>query len=136
MRKKPKGGLTMLDQQDVAKIEKNMDDLKQVHKAFTSRESACYDHYVKLLGHAMKEKSLTRAAKELVGVGIAAYAYCEPCLTWHIREALKAGATDDQVVEAVEVAIEMGGGTVVARGAAYAFKVLEYYRERGGVRKG
>ncbi len=126
----------MLDQSDAGRIEKNMGDLKRVHESFTSRESGCYEHYVKLLGHAMKEKSLTRAAKELIGVGIAACVYCEPCLTWHIREALKAGATEDQVVEAVEVAIEMGGGTVVARGAVYAFKVLEYYRERAEVRKG
>lgn len=125
----------MLDQNDIGKIEKNRNDLKRVHGSFTSRDSKCYEHYVKLLDHAMKEKSLTRAVKELIGVGIAAYVYCEPCLTWHIREAQKAGATEDQVVEAVEVAIEMGGGTVVARGAAHAFKVLEYYRERGGVRK-
>lgn len=126
----------MLDQNDAGKIERNMGDLKRVHEAFTSRDSKCYEHYVKLLNHAMKEKHLTRAARELIGVGIAAYVYCEPCLTWYIREALKAGATEEQVVEAVEVAIEMGGGTVVARGAVYAFKALEYYRERGVGRKG
>ena len=126
----------MPDQNDVGRIERNRDDLKRVHEAFTSRDSKCYEHYVKLLNHAMKEKRLTRAAKELIGVGIAACVYCEPCLTWHIREALKAGATEEQVVEAVEVAIEMGGGTVVARGAVYAFKVLEYYRKRAEVRKG
>jgi AhpD family alkylhydroperoxidase len=121
----------MLEKTDIEKIEKINSDLKYVHKSFTSRESKCYEHYMELLNHTMKEKSLTKTNKELIAVGISAYAYCEPCITWHIREALSGGATDDQVVEAVEVAIEMGGGTVVARGANYAFKVLEYFRSKG-----
>ena len=121
----------MLEKTDMEKIEKINKDLKYVHESFTSRDSKCYEHYMKLLHHAMKDKSLTKTNKELIAVGISAYAYCEPCITWHIREALNGGATDDQVVEAIEVAIEMGGGTVVARGANYAFKVLDYYRGKG-----
>lgn len=65
---------------------------------------------MKLLNHAMKEKSLSKMHKELIAVGISAYANCEPCMTVHVREALRGGATDDQTVEAVDVAIEMGGG--------------------------
>lgn len=121
----------MLDKTDVDKIEKINSDLNYVHKSFRSRDSKCYEHYMKLLDHAMKEKSLTKTTKELIAVGISAYAYCEPCITWHIREAISGGATDDQIAEAVEVAIEMGGGPVVARGANYAFKVIEYYRSKG-----
>lgn len=121
----------MLDKADVDKIEKIISDLKYVHKSFTSRDSQCYEHYMKLLDHAMKDKSLPRTTKELIAVGISAFTYCEPCITVHVREALRGGATDDQVIEAVEVAIEMGGGPVVARGANYAFKVLEYYRSKG-----
>jgi len=126
-----KGGVIMLDKTDIDKIEKINSDLKSVHKSFTSRDSKCYEHYMKLLDNAMKDRSLTKTNKELIAVGISAYAYCEPCITLHIREALRGGATDDQVIEAVEVAIEMGGGPVVARGANYAFKVLEYYRSKG-----
>ncbi|MFW9784966.1 MAG: carboxymuconolactone decarboxylase family protein, partial [Candidatus Heimdallarchaeota archaeon] len=52
---------------------------------------------------------------------------CESCMEWHIAEALKSGATEDQIIEAIEVAIEMGGGpaTVTSR---FALKVLEYYK--------
>ena len=126
----------MLDKSDIDKIDKVNSELKYVHKSFKSRDSKCYEHYMELLNDTMKENSLTKMHKELIAIGISAYAYCEPCITWHIREALSGGATDAQVVEAVEVAIEMGGGTVVGRGANYAFKVLEYYRSKGTKLKG
>ena len=43
-----------------------------------------------------------------------------------INEALKSGASKNQILETIEVAIEMGGGpaTVSTR---FALKVLEYY---------
>lgn len=121
----------MLDKTDTDKIEKVLGDLKYVHKSFTARDSKCYEHYMHLLNHAMQDRSLPRVTKELIAVGISAYANCEPCMTVHVREAIRAGATDDQVAEAVDVAIEMGGGPVVARGAGYIFKLLEYFRGKG-----
>lgn len=40
-------------------------------------------------------------------------------MEWHIKEALRAGASQKQVIEAIEVGIEMGGGpaTVSSRSA-------------------
>ncbi|MFX1460058.1 MAG: carboxymuconolactone decarboxylase family protein, partial [Promethearchaeota archaeon] len=63
---------------------------------------------------------------ELIAIGISIIINCESCIEWHIKEALKSGANGEQIIEAVEVAIEMGGGpaTVSSR---FAFKVLEYY---------
>jgi alkylhydroperoxidase/carboxymuconolactone decarboxylase family protein YurZ len=47
-------------------------------------------------------------------------------MEWHIKEALRTGASTDQIIEAIEVGIEMGGGpaTVSSR---FALKALEYY---------
>ena len=49
-------------------------------------------------------------------------------MEWHINEALNSGATKDQIIETLEVAIEMGGGpaTVSSR---FAIKVLDYYKK-------
>ena len=45
-------------------------------------------------------------------------------MQWHIEQAASAGASYEQVLEAVEVGIEMGGGpaTVSAR---FALKVMD-----------
>jgi alkylhydroperoxidase/carboxymuconolactone decarboxylase family protein YurZ len=49
---------------------------------------------------------------------------CESCMQWHIEQAAKAGATQQEVLEAVEVGMEMGGGraTVSAR---FALEVMD-----------
>ncbi|MDR1222098.1 MAG: carboxymuconolactone decarboxylase family protein [Tannerella sp.] len=66
--------------------------------------------------------------KELIAVGISVVLNCESCMEWHIKQLLDEGATENEIIEAIEVGIEMGGGqaTVSAR---FAMNVLEYYRK-------
>jgi AhpD family alkylhydroperoxidase len=121
--------MKMLDKADIEKIEKIEKDFMYIHESFTSRNSKAYDSYLRLSSHAMSDGNLSKMYKELIALGISAYVNCEPCIVWHIREALNSGATDGQVVEAIEVATEMGGGPVVAR-SSLAFKVLEYLKNK------
>jgi AhpD family alkylhydroperoxidase len=125
--------MKMLDKTDIKKIEKINEDFTYVHESFTSRNSKTYDSYLRLSSHAMRDGNLSKMVKELIALGISAYVNCEPCIVWHVREALGSGATDEQVVEAIEVATEIGGGPVVAR-SSLAFKVLEYLKntKKGG----
>ena len=44
-------------------------------------------------------------------------------MQWHIEQAARAGATEQDVVEAVGVAIEMGGGPATAH-ARFALAVM------------
>ncbi|MBN2481793.1 MAG: carboxymuconolactone decarboxylase family protein [Bacteroidales bacterium] len=49
-------------------------------------------------------------------------------MEWHIKQTINDGATEEEIVEAIETGIEMSGGpgTVSAR---FAMDVLEYYRK-------
>ena len=62
--------------------------------------------------------------KELIAIGISVRIDRESCMQWHIERAAQAGATCEEILEAVEVGIEMGGGptTVSAR---FALAVME-----------
>ncbi|MBN1532669.1 MAG: carboxymuconolactone decarboxylase family protein [Spirochaetes bacterium] len=122
---------TDLDSSDFDKIEKINRDFMYVHESFTSRDSKTYESFLRVLNHSMKDGRISKMNKELIAVGISALLNCEPCITWHTREALKSGATDGHIAEALEVAIEMGGGPVIVRSSSFAFKVLEYFRQRG-----
>lgn len=66
--------------------------------------------------------SLPRKTKEVIAMGISVAGNCESCMQWHIEQAAKCGASMREVLEAAEVAIEMGGGpaTVSARFALEA----------------
>jgi AhpD family alkylhydroperoxidase len=74
-------------------------------------------------------RNLEKKYKELIAIRISIIVNCESCIEWHIKEALNSGASEEEIIEAIEVGIEMGGGpaTVSSR---FALKVLEYYRRQ------
>jgi AhpD family alkylhydroperoxidase len=59
---------------------------------------------------AMTDGILDRATKELIALAIGIAMRCDGCIALHVADALHAGATRDQVHEAIGVAILMGGG--------------------------
>jgi AhpD family alkylhydroperoxidase len=121
-------GLFVMDKKDEEKIQQIIKERKQAHHTFVSKDSPVYKAFLEMEGATYRERALSRRTKELIAVGISVVLNCESCMEWHIREALKDGASEDQVLEAVEVGIEMGGGpaTVSSR---FALKVLKYYKE-------
>jgi AhpD family alkylhydroperoxidase len=59
---------------------------------------------------AMSDGVLDRATKELIALAIGIAARCEGCIALHVADAVRAGATREQVHEAIGVAVLMGGG--------------------------
>jgi AhpD family alkylhydroperoxidase len=72
---------------------------------------------------AFSDGELTKKTKELIAVGISVVINCESCMQWHIEQAAEAGASKQQVLEAIEVSIEMGGGPATAH-ARFALEVM------------
>jgi len=97
---------------------------KKAHTRLRSLGSKVYDAFLNMEEAAFTEGALSRKVKELIAVGISVHDDCESCMQWHIDRAASAGATMREVLEAVEVGIEMGGGpaTVSAR---FALEVME-----------
>jgi AhpD family alkylhydroperoxidase len=78
--------------------------------------------------HTYKDGKLSKLQKELIAIGISVVINCESCMEWHIKQALDGVATEDEILEAIEVGIEMAGGPATAA-ARFAMNVLEYYQE-------
>lgn len=106
-----------------ARLQQISEARKVGHTYFAAR-SAVYRKFLELEAVAFADGALSRREKELIAVGISIANSCEPCLEWHVRQALRAGADEAQVVEAVGVAMEMGVGptTVTSR---FAVTVLD-----------
>lgn len=49
-----------------------------------------------------------------MSIGIAVH--CDGCITYHVHDALMAGATQEEIVETIGVAVMMGGGPSVVYG--------------------
>jgi AhpD family alkylhydroperoxidase len=59
---------------------------------------------------AVADGALGTSVKELMALAVAICTHCEGCITFHVRGALLAGATREQVLETIAVAVMMGGG--------------------------
>ncbi len=86
-------------------------------------------------GFASLHKAATAAGtldtktKELMALAIAVAIHCDPCIAYHVHDALKAGATRAEVLEALGVAVMMGGGPA-AMYACDAFSALEQFESQ------
>lgn len=66
---------------------------------------------------AIAPGSLDSKTKELIALAIGITARCDGCLVFHARAAKKHGATREEVIETIAVALYMGGGPSMIYGA-------------------
>jgi AhpD family alkylhydroperoxidase len=69
-----------------------------------------YSAYAHLGAAAMKEGALPVKFKELLALVIGVIRECDGCIASHARSAVRAGASEAEVAEALGVAILMNGG--------------------------
>ena len=112
-----------------SKIKQSIKDRKQLHLKLVGNAKT-YDAFLELERKAFQQGALSKKSKELMALSISIVTKCEPCMEWHVQQAFLAGATDEEVYETIDVAIEMGGGPAAAY-ARYALKALEYHKANG-----
>ncbi len=66
---------------------------------------------------AMAGGVLTTRTKELIALAISITSHCDGCISFHVHDAIRAGATRAEVEETVGVAVLMGGGPAAVYGA-------------------
>jgi len=79
-----------------------------------------------LLEATEKEGVLDKKTKELISVALAVIKQCVYCIAFHVKNALDAGATKEEILEAAWVAVLMGGGPALMY-AQYVIKALEEF---------
>lgn len=70
-----------------------------------------------------KDGPLSMKTKELIALMLGLQSHCQTCINSHVQGAIKAGVTREELVDALGVAVLMGGGP----SSAYAAIVLEAY---------
>jgi|SRR3972149_4059360 len=113
---------------DKNRIEQLVKTRKKAH-SFYSKKSKVYQSFVDMEQNTYKDGQLSKKQKELIAIGISVVIDCESCMEWHIKEALDDGATENEIIESIEVGIEMSGGPGTAS-ARFAMNVLEYYQQK------
>ena len=71
--------------------------------------------------------SLDTKTKHLIAIGICACIRCRLCAARHVSEALKAGASREELVEAATVAVALGGSPALAYAATAFREILDSF---------
>ena len=106
----------------------NLEDIsrrrREARSEFAKLGSKGYQAYVDMAEAVFLDGALPKKTKELIALGIAVVENCESCMQWHIEQAVRCGASLHEVLEAIDVGIDMGGGpaSVYAR---FALEVLK-----------
>jgi AhpD family alkylhydroperoxidase len=74
---------------------------------------------------ALAPKALDTKTKELIALGISVAVRCDDCVAFHVKAAVQQGATRDEVLETLGMAIYMGAGPSVM----YASHALGAYAQ-------
>ena len=106
------------------KLEELTAQRKRAHAQLLAGKSKVYEGFLAMEKAAYCDGALSKRQKELIAVGISVVKNCESCMQWHIEQAAAEGATFEELLEAIEVGIEMGGGPVTVS-ARFALEVME-----------
>lgn len=82
--------------------------------------------FASLHKNAIADGALSSKTKELVALGIAVAVRCDGCIAHHVHDVLGAGATRNEIVETIGVAVLMGGGPALMYGAE-AYEALNQF---------
>jgi AhpD family alkylhydroperoxidase len=105
---------------------------KHLYPAFT-REMAekrvqlapeIHDAFQTFSASVFADGALPAKMKQLIAVAVAHVTQCPYCIRGHTKQALRQGATPEEVMEAIWVAAEMRAGGAYAH-AAIAIEVME-----------
>lgn len=99
-------------------------------KRFQDHQSKLNEAFWAAHAAAMEPGALDRKTKELIGLALVVAKHCDVCITFHIRDCLRAGCTDDEIMEALGVAVMEGDGPTMVY-AGNAVEALEEYRALG-----
>ena len=92
--------------------------------AFAKATPGLMEGFAKVSMVATTGGRFSAAQRELIATAIAVAQGCEDCILYHVDGARRHGAEEADLVEALEVAVEMGGGPALM----YAGKALDAFR--------
>lgn len=87
--------------------------------------------FFRLDGQAYEDGALAARTKELLGLVASMVLRCDDCVAYHIDQCVKAGITDEELWEAMDVALIVGGSIVIPH-LRRAIEFLDEARAKAG----
>ena len=109
------------------KYNEQYDHMKSTLRELTQSSPEMMRHFRDLHKSTVAEGALNNKCKELIALGISISIRCNECITFHLKDALDAGASDQEIIETIGVSVMMGGGPALMY-ATHAYDALKEMR--------
>jgi AhpD family alkylhydroperoxidase len=107
-----------------------LDELREPARALRHHIPHVYEAYAAMSKAAITDGVLDSKTKELIALAISVSKQCDGCMASHARGAARRGATEEEVAEALGVAVMMTGGP----GTVHAPRAFDAFLEFSGKR--
>ena len=94
----------------MAHMAQKLEEIKRLIGKLQQQEPESIKAFLSFMTNVEKQGALSTKEKELVNVGLAVAAQCEWCIALHVKGALDAGASKEEILEAAMQAVLMHGG--------------------------
>jgi len=107
-------------------------EISRKRRELAPQQQAAFESFSKA---AFAEGALSAKAKQVIAVAIAHVTQCPYCIRGHTKAALRAGATQQELMEAIWVAAEMRAGGAYAHSGLMLAEAAEFEQRRAGPTK-
>ncbi|MDZ4740153.1 MAG: carboxymuconolactone decarboxylase family protein [Alphaproteobacteria bacterium] len=104
------------------------EDLNPLVAALRSAQPDVMKGFSQMAQAALKTEALDTKTKELIALAISVAMRCAPCITFHAKGAVRAGASEAELAETMGLSVYMGAGPSVMY-AAQALEAAEQWRQ-------
>ena len=84
-------------------------ELNKAYEMMSIHAPNYFRDFIGFFDSAQRTGILSEKLKELISIALAINAHCLPCIALHVSNAIDCGATKQEILEASEVAVLMGG---------------------------
>lgn len=118
-----------MGRQFIKDVRATLEDGGYGNEALMASNPEAWNSLMSFIGGALGDGAVPAKYKELIAVGISAYSRCEYCIVGHVRNALQAGCTRQEILEAATVATAFGGGPTMAYSSAILVAALDEFEK-------
>lgn len=91
-------------------MKKNLEEVESSLQMLGKEYPEVMKKFSGFMGAVDRDGALKHKTKELISISLAVAKQCKWCIAFHVKKALTAGATKDEIMESCFVAALMAGG--------------------------
>jgi AhpD family alkylhydroperoxidase len=100
----------MAAKKEKGRVRRIIKQREKSQKRIAEEAPLLFEGFDSLMKAYYAESALPTKYKELIAVGLSISRCCVPCLAVHTKNAIEAGATREEVIDAAKIGVEFGGG--------------------------